>query len=192
MIQFAGCGLDNVYLKDGFKTMEFKGGKAYSCVDIKGLYLAIGRSLALSRHPLSGREFRFLRNALQWSQTEAGATLDKTCQAVAKWEKGVNPVARADGHVIRLAWLRRFDQGSIVRMVNGMFGDHPARSVDAYIFSRIEGVWTSVDHDWPVLDRLSAVQRVDVSGDAQLTVDSADSVYEIDAQNEYALGELMP
>jgi hypothetical protein len=43
-----------------------------------------------------------------------------------------------------------------------------------------------------VLDRLSAVQRVDVSGDAQLTVDSADSVYEIDAQNEYALGELMP
>lgn len=183
MIKFLGCGLENVFLLDGFKSMDFGGQTAYSYPDIEGLYFALGRSIALSRHPINGREFRFLRNALGWSQAEAGATLGKTNQAVAKWEKGQLSVPRSDGHVIRLAWLRRFESQSIVSMVNAMFGDHPAQYAGAYHFSRSQGVWALVDHDWPLSEPALAfaggvIESSPLGG-------GEDVVYEIDSHNEY-------
>jgi DNA-binding transcriptional regulator YiaG len=190
MIKFHGCGLENVYLLDGYKSLDFEGTKVHSYVSVKDLYVAIGRAIALSRHPLTGHEFRFLRKALGWSQTEAGAILDKTSQAVAKWEKEVTPVPRADGHIIRLAWLRQFEPVSIPDMVNRMFGDHPGQAMRTYVFSCPSNVWKLVEYEWAMTEQQMSRQKIEVQVDI-LMIDSDFHVYKVDALNEYGLEEFM-
>lgn len=149
MLKFTGCGLPNVVLADGYTTVAFEGGCAHSYADIAGLYEAIGHAVATSRHPLTGDEFRFLRKRLGWSQAETGACLDKSNQAVAKWEKGETPVPRSDGHVIRLAWLRHHSKKDVLAAVEAMFGDHPAQAEREYVFI-FAGRWVRVSRELAV------------------------------------------
>jgi len=87
MFHYKTCGLDNVYLVNGYNTIEIDGDTATSIHNIDGLHEAIGRRLSDPSASLSGVEFRFLRIELDMSQKAFGALVEKSDQTVAIWEK---------------------------------------------------------------------------------------------------------
>ena len=96
------CGLDNVYLRNGFEGQSTKHGKTIRIHDIDGLHRAIGMCLIQEKKVLAGAEIRFLRHEMDLTQKMLGTLLDKSNQAVARWEKGK---VRMDGPADRLLRL---------------------------------------------------------------------------------------
>lgn len=99
------CGLDNVYLVNGFSIKETRYGQAVTIDDMDGLHRTIGRRLALKKKDLAGRELRFLRHELGLSQDRLGRLLGRTSQAVARWEKGQARITDPAQSLIRLLYL---------------------------------------------------------------------------------------
>ena len=88
MFHYTSSGLSNIWLRDGYKTINTPYGKATSISDTAGLHRAIGRYLALEKLRLSGPEFRFLRKELELSQLALAHLMGLAdAQALAKWEK---------------------------------------------------------------------------------------------------------
>lgn len=96
------CGLDNVYLRNGFEIEATKYGETIRIHDIDGLHRAIGLCLIEERKVLAGTEIRFLRHEMDLSQKTLGELLEKSDQTVARWEKGES---KADGPADRLIRL---------------------------------------------------------------------------------------
>lgn len=87
-LHYTDCGLDNIYLSNGF-TIDHEDGEEYLTVtDIDGLHRAIGLHIVLARKAPSGKELRFLRCELDMSQADLARVLGVTDQSVARWEKG--------------------------------------------------------------------------------------------------------
>lgn len=81
------CGLDNVYLENGFSFHETPYGKGVSFHDAEGLHKAIAASLIEQPCPLIGAELRFLRHEMELSQKNLAAILGVDEQALRRWEK---------------------------------------------------------------------------------------------------------
>ena len=97
MYHYKSCGLDNVFLKNGFAIKQTPYGPAVAIEDIEGLHLAIASDLLRQKTPLTGAQFRFLRKEQDLTQAEMAAILGVSEQTVAAWEK------LKDGHVQRMA-----------------------------------------------------------------------------------------
>jgi DNA-binding transcriptional regulator YiaG len=82
------CGLDNVYLTNGFTLEDYDGEKYISIENVDGLWKAIALHLAINQKILSPKEIRFLRTQIDKTQAELGALLRVDDQTVARWEKG--------------------------------------------------------------------------------------------------------
>lgn len=88
-LHYLDCGLDNIYLKNGFSIEEGEDGDKYLTVtDMDGLHRAIGLHIVLERKAPSGKELRFLRNEMDMSQADIAKMLGVSDQSVARWEKG--------------------------------------------------------------------------------------------------------
>jgi putative transcriptional regulator len=87
-LHYKSCGLENVFLLNGYEVRELEGSRAIAIHDLQGLHRAIAEQLIEKPAPLTGKEFRFLRVEMDFSQKALGDLLGVTDQAVAKWEKG--------------------------------------------------------------------------------------------------------
>ncbi|GLQ15871.1 helix-turn-helix domain-containing protein [Maritalea porphyrae] len=81
------CGLENIYLSNGFIFDEFEGEQVVAVKDIDALHEAIGLHIVLERKVPSGKELRFLRAELDMTQAELATMLNVSSQSVARWEK---------------------------------------------------------------------------------------------------------
>ena len=99
------CGLDYIWLKNGYSIKETKYGTGVSIHDQKGLHHLIADNICNNRASLSGSEFRFLRKELKFSQKSLGDLLDVSDQTVANWEKGVCVVSKAAQIILRSLYL---------------------------------------------------------------------------------------
>lgn len=88
MYHYNSCGLDNIFLVNGYEIIETADGNGVSIQDIDGLHKAIASALVNSDILLTGKEFRFLRVEMDLSQKAIGGLMGVTDQAIAKWEKG--------------------------------------------------------------------------------------------------------
>ncbi len=87
-LHYKACGLDDVYLVNGF-TREIVDGEEYVTVaDLDGLWKIIGMHLVTTKKILAPKEIRFLRDHMDMTQAALGALLRVTDQTVARWEKG--------------------------------------------------------------------------------------------------------
>lgn len=118
--RIAGTGLPNVSLKNGYMVDQSDEGQVTTYKSLDRLYEAIATAIANRRAPLTGAEFKFLRRRTGMSQEQVGAMVDKTDQAIAKWEKGQAAVPVADGNMMRLAWLSMHSRRDIARAVDRM------------------------------------------------------------------------
>ena len=86
--RYTECGIDAVYLANGFQFVDTPSGRQVSIRNIDGLHKAIGRHLVSKRKDLSGKEFRFLRHEMLMSQATLSKLLDVSEQAIHRWETG--------------------------------------------------------------------------------------------------------
>lgn len=98
--QYTACGLDNVWLANGYKVKTTRHGDAVAVNDVDGLHKLIAQTLIDKPGRLSGKEFRFLRTQLGLSQEALGVMLDFSENAVSLWERKDTVPAACD------QWLR--------------------------------------------------------------------------------------
>lgn len=101
---YTECGLENIYLLNGFKFNKTERGIAVSIHDIDGLHKAIGLLLVTSQKTLSAKEIRFLRTELLMSQTSLGRLLGVSEQAVRRWETAKTMIPRPSEYLLRLLY----------------------------------------------------------------------------------------
>lgn len=104
-LHYKDCGLDNIFLMNGFETETHDGDEYVTIKDMDGLHRAIGLHIIMSRKAPSGREVRFLRNEMDLSQAELGNTLGVTDQSVARWEKGQTEVPGPAVFALKVLYL---------------------------------------------------------------------------------------
>ena len=84
--RYAGCGLDWVYLLDGYDVHETPYGCGVSVRDADGLHEAIAQEIVTSHHPIRGQEMRFLRSILDVSQDGMGKMIGLSRVQVSRCE----------------------------------------------------------------------------------------------------------
>jgi len=85
---YTECGLDNIWLNNGFERHEDTGyGAGTSITDVEGLHVAIGLGLINSKNKLRGAELRFIRHELDLSQGALAIVLGTSEQNLRRWEK---------------------------------------------------------------------------------------------------------
>lgn len=99
------CGLDNIYLLNGYRISRHEGEEFVSVVDVDGLHRAIGRHLVMHRKGLNPKEVRFLRKAMDLTQAELAAKLGNDAQSVARWEKGTCEMPGTAEKLLRATFL---------------------------------------------------------------------------------------
>jgi putative transcriptional regulator len=95
---YTGSGLDDIFLLNGYEVDEE--GNLF-IKDIHGLHKAIARSLVLRKSKLRGKEIRFLRHTLDWSQKSLGERIGVDYQTVLRWEKGERRITKAPELLLR-------------------------------------------------------------------------------------------
>lgn len=82
------CGLNNIYLLNGYEEYDTPYGKGVAIDNIDGLHFAIARDLINAPRRLLPEEFRFLRKEMKCSQGSFGLTIGVNEQTIARIEKG--------------------------------------------------------------------------------------------------------
>lgn len=87
-LHYTACGLDDVYLVNGFTRETIDGEQFTTIEDMDTLWKAIARHLVTKRKVLAPREIKFLRGQMGLTQSELGALVRVSDQTIARWEKG--------------------------------------------------------------------------------------------------------
>ena len=87
-LHYTACGLDDVYLVNGFSRETIDGEQFTTIEDMDSLWKAISRHLVTKRKVLAPKEIRFLRNQMDMTQADLAARLRVSDQTIARWEKG--------------------------------------------------------------------------------------------------------
>lgn len=102
---YRACGLDNIFLLNGYDVHEHDGESAVSVKQEDELLQAIGRHVVFTRKALSGKEIRFLRNVLDMTQNELANKLGTTAQTLARWEKGEFEITGPAEKLLRIVFI---------------------------------------------------------------------------------------
>lgn len=104
-LHYTMCGLDNIYLVNGFTKQETKYGKGVSIKDADELHDAIGMYLTVEKKALSSKDTKFLRKQVHLTQAELGEKLSVDSQTVARWEKAETTISGPAENLLRIVYL---------------------------------------------------------------------------------------
>jgi hypothetical protein len=104
-LHYRQCGLDYIYLLNGFHREVVDGEEYVRIEDLDGLWKAIGFHLVERRKVFSPQEVRFLRGQMDLTQAELGDLLRVSDQTVARWEKGETCVSGPADFALRTTFL---------------------------------------------------------------------------------------
>ena len=116
-LHYTLCGLDYVYLVNGYAVHETDYGRGVSIEDVKGLHRAISEDIISHRAHLSGQEVRFLRKEMDLSQGGIAAMLGVDAQTVARWEKGTSEVPGPADRLIRVLYREHIGGNQAVKQL---------------------------------------------------------------------------
>ena len=143
MYQYKSCGLDGIYLENGYHETVINGSSAVSITALDSLHEAIAMNICSLPRSLNGKEIRFLRTELDMSQKGLGLWIDKTDQAIAKWEKDENDIPRADDACLRNLYLDSRDKDSKLSELLKRFNeiDREMQEQEKTVFIESEEQW---------------------------------------------------
>ena len=105
---YIACGLDNVWLANGFTVKETKYGKGVAIQDVDGLHRLLATHFVEKQGLLTGKEFRFLRIQLGLTQQGLGKLMgDISENAVSLWERK-DAVPAINDHWLRMHVIAKF------------------------------------------------------------------------------------
>lgn len=87
MYHYKECGLDNVWLENGYIVKKTAYGKATSVDDAISLHKVLAMELAQKKGRITGKELRFMRTVLGMSQEGLGKCVGASEQSVSLWER---------------------------------------------------------------------------------------------------------
>jgi len=88
MFHYTACGLNNVWLANGYSLKQTKYGQGVSIMDVDGLHKLLASKLVDKDGLLSGKEFRFLRVQLGLTQQGLGKLMGNISEnAISLWER---------------------------------------------------------------------------------------------------------
>lgn len=87
MYQYSGCGLEGIFLKNGYAIVQTPYGDSVKIDGVEQLHAAIAADIVSQPSPMSGHQFRFLRKEQELTQAECAAIMRVDVQTVANWEK---------------------------------------------------------------------------------------------------------
>lgn len=90
MLHYTECGLDNVWLLNGYEVIDTPYGKATTVENERALHDAIAKSLFTQPGILTGKEFLFLRKEMDMSQqavAEVFGVSEQTVRGLERKEK---------------------------------------------------------------------------------------------------------
>lgn len=103
--EYRECGLEGVFLHNGYHVINHDGEEFVSIVDTEGLHRRIGEQLVIHSKELSPNEIRFLRKTMDLTQSELGRWMGKDSQTVARWEKGQTDIPKVADRLLRAIFL---------------------------------------------------------------------------------------
>lgn len=138
---YTECGLDDVYLVNGYTERETPYGKGVSVDNVDGLHNAIAKHICCNKPLMNGKEFRFLRKLMDMTQSEISILLGCDAQTVARWEKGETDIKGPADKIIRLLTI-----GFIEGKINPLEIVQRVSSIDEKInndmmFKESRGTW---------------------------------------------------
>lgn len=113
--QYKECGLDYIWLENGFTLSEGKYGRTVSFMDIDGLHALIGEAIARAKGKMKAEEIRFLRHELDLSQATLAHLLGTEEQNVYRWEAGKSGIPGPAQNLLALLYLESIKEGSGIR-----------------------------------------------------------------------------
>ncbi len=131
MYHYTESGLQNVWLRNGYRKVPSPYGEGVAIHDVAGLHRMIGRTLA-RRARLTGAELRFLRKELGLSQKALAQMVGTTEQNVSLWERRGRMPVSAD-RIVRLVYIETIDGNVQVRTMMDQL-----QALDAANAERIE------------------------------------------------------
>ena len=135
------CGLDNVYLVNGFTVDEEDGEEYVSIDDIHGLHRLIAKQIVDKTTAMTGAEYRFLRIEMNLSQKTIGELFGVDAQTVARWEKGKNELPKMADVLMRAVYNEFIEKESKVRFLVDAINESEAQNVLNMEFEQNESGW---------------------------------------------------
>lgn len=102
---YTECGLDNIYLINGFEITKNNDDEEIFIHDIHGLHRMIGMSLIGKQGSLLGNEIKFIRTTLDFSQSTLAKLLGCTYQTILLWEKNKTPISKTADRLLRIIFF---------------------------------------------------------------------------------------
>lgn len=116
---YTECGLDYVYLENGYELHDTPYGTGVSIHHTEQLHKLIGNWIVDLPRPLTGAELRFLRLELEMTQRNLAAVLGTEEQTLRRWEKArAREIPGTADRLLRVLYGDyHFGDGSVRRMV---------------------------------------------------------------------------
>ena len=143
-LRYTGCGLENVFLRNGFQVYEGKDGEERVLIqDLEGLHRAIAAAVASSPAPLDAKTFRFLRKEQDMSQRQIAAILGVEEQTVSGWERARYPIPQSADLVLKGLTNEclngNAELGRMIERFNSL--DRDTRAMGAIELAQADGHW---------------------------------------------------
>jgi transcriptional regulator with XRE-family HTH domain len=117
MYHYTQCGLDNIYLKNGYKEENTGYGTGVSIYDIEDLHKVIARGIVNKEDRLTAKEFRFLRIEMDYSQVTLGKLMGLTDQQIANYEKSKTPITNLADKAIRDLYQESINESPVAGLL---------------------------------------------------------------------------
>lgn len=140
-LHYTDCGLDNIYLLNGYEIVDTPYGEGISVKNVDGLREAIAWYLATRKKLLEGKEIRFLRKQLDLTQSELGRALGVDVQTVARWEKGENNISGPAERLLRALYVEHTNGTLKVHDLLNMLDELDALLNPRQIFESVDDTW---------------------------------------------------
>ena len=144
LYHYTECGLDNVWLENGFQIHKTPHGEGVSFNHAEQLEQIIALGIISSASPLEPKEFRFLRNQLDMTQLEIAGLFGVDVQTIARWEKGENPINAAADRLMRLLYWEQRDKTVPVKDTLWRLTEDRAQKKAKLVWREERGHWKPV------------------------------------------------
>ncbi|MBW8892019.1 MAG: transcriptional regulator [Burkholderiales bacterium] len=122
MYHYTECGLDNVWLENGYTVRQTPYGRGVSIDDADGLHQVLVAEVVKKIGRMTGKELRFLRTHLSLSQENLAKCLGATDQSVSLWERTGKVPATSDA-LVRLLVIERMRGNEKVTLILNRIND---------------------------------------------------------------------
>jgi putative transcriptional regulator len=140
-LHYTACGLDDVYLVSGYEVEDTAYGKGTSIKNADELHRVIGSYLVANKKLLSGKELRFLRHQMDFTQSELARLLGGSAQQVARYEKGECEMPGPADRILRLLFNEHIQKRVLVRDLLKIFDQMDDRTHNKMMFEPTAGGW---------------------------------------------------